>query len=95
MAQLAKTSGAGKMLRVRRRTRKATGSPRAQAKIILDAVKHRYEPSIDIEKTTHAKHEQLAGLFIEEWLRPQPPALPLLHEQPHAAALSPHRRRAP
>jgi hypothetical protein len=92
----AKTSGAGKMLRVRTSDEESTGSPRAQAKIILDAVNHRYEPNIDIEKTTHAKHEQLAGLFIEEWLRPQPPALPLLHEQPHAAAAGARiGRRAP
>jgi hypothetical protein len=47
----AKTSGAGKMLRVRTSTAENTNSPRVQAKIILDAA-HKPEPNIDIEPPT-------------------------------------------
>ena len=65
----ARTAGnSGGTLRVRTSTEEGTGSPRAQAKIIRDAVQHRREPNIDIEKTTQAGHEQLPSLFIQGWL---------------------------
>jgi hypothetical protein len=78
-------ANAGRTLRVRTSDEESTGSPRTQAKIILDAVTRKHEPNIDIEKTTHARHEELPGLFIEEWLAPSLPTLPLTHEEPHAA----------
>jgi hypothetical protein len=82
----ARTSGnAGRMLRVRTSTAEDTGSPRAQAKIIRDAVRHRGDPNIDIEETTQAGHEQLPGLFVADWLAPPRPTLALAHEGQHLA----------
>src|SRR5262249_6724050 len=57
-----------KTLRVRVSTEEGTGSPRAQADVIRNALKQKPAPNIDIEKTTEAGHEQLPGLFIQGWL---------------------------
>jgi hypothetical protein len=92
----ARTSGnAGRMLRVRTSTAENTGSPRRQAKIILDAVRRAGDANIDIEEPTRVGHEELPGLFIQDWLTPRPAAT-LVHEPRRAAgAGSRIERRAP
>jgi hypothetical protein len=90
----ARTSGnSGRTLRVRTSTEEDTGSPRAQAKIIRDAFRHRGDSNIDIDETTQAGHEQLPGLFIADWLAPPRPTPTLIHEPPRAAAAGAGRTR--
>jgi hypothetical protein len=79
------SANSGRTLRVRTSAKESTGSPRAQAKIILDAVRHRGDSNIDIEEPANAGHEELPGVFIADWLNPRP-AAPLLHERQYAAA---------
>jgi hypothetical protein len=72
----------GRTLRVRTSTAENTNSPRVQGQLILDAVKNRPEPNIDIETPTRAGHEELPNIFVPHWLPNVD--LPFAHEQPHA-----------
>lgn len=64
----AKANTMKKMLRVRVASGEGTGSPRAQADVIRNAMKQNYETNIDIADVTPSGHEDLPGKFIQDWL---------------------------